>query len=88
VGLRMTRQILAKIQEQQQRHKCYHQQANGDEPNRYWSSEPYQCNKFVAHSRDSDDQFGSLGILLQFLTKAVYMHIYSPRECSAVIAPD
>jgi len=46
------------------------------------------CNKFVAHPRDSDDQFGPRSIPLQFLTKFVYMHIHSPRECSAVIAPD
>ena len=45
-------------------------------------------NKFVAHPLHSDDQFRLAGVLLEFLTKAVYVHIHSSRECSAVIAPD
>ena len=46
------------------------------------------CNEFVAHPLHSDDQFRSAGVLLEFLTKAVDVHIHSSRECSAVIAPD
>ena len=46
------------------------------------------CNEFVTHSLHSDDQFRPTGVLLEFVTKAVYMHIHSSRKCSAVITPD
>ena len=38
-----------------------------------------RCNKFVAHPPDSDDQFGVLGILLQFLTKVPNMSFRGPE---------
>jgi hypothetical protein len=43
-------------------------------------------NEFVAHTLYSDDQFRLAGVLLEFLTKAVDVHIHSSRKCSAVIA--
>jgi hypothetical protein len=46
------------------------------------------CNEFVAHPFHSDDQFRPAGVLLEFLTKVVYVHVHSSRECSTVIAPD
>src|SRR5215475_11954285 len=52
------------------------------------SSEAPKRSEFVAHPRDSDDQFRALSILLQFLAEAANMDIHRTCERSAVIIPD
>src|ERR1700757_4055126 len=44
--------------------------------------------KFVACPLHGDDQFRPCGIRLEFLAKAVNMHIHGSRECLTVVFPD
>jgi hypothetical protein len=44
--------------------------------------------EFIANAGHSDYQCWMLGILLQFVAQASYMHIDCARERAAVIAPD